>query len=185
MTDKTKVTLRKKELSTIIDADLAQQMWARENGHWVAIIEIRHKHHGEDVDTGKDVDLVIGEFEIVDDGILDGRATDHVRDIMRALHRNRKLAENGPTLPLPGDGEEPTVEGVLEARASLIDEDDAGPKIWDGTSMPNDEPEPPAPDDPAFEPHEYVDQVNTPGCGYAGCGQPSDSTIHQGAAVPS
>lgn len=137
MTDKTKVTLRKKELATIIDEDRAAQMYARKGGRWVAIIEIgpAERHEKTTGDGGKRVDLVIDEFEIVDDGILDGRAVDHVRDIMRALHRNRKLAEDGPTLPLPGDGEEPTVEGVLEARAGVLDTDEEGVKFWDGATV--------------------------------------------------
>lgn len=176
--NKTKVTVNAKELASIIDDDRAQQMYSRKGGRWVAIIELKHSERHEKVDGDRRVNLTVDQLELVDDGILDGRAVDHVRDIMAALHRNRKLSEDGPQLPIGQDGPEPTVSEVLAARGALVEDDERGPKLWDGESMPEDEDAgDPEPDDPAFEPHVYEAGPDD-SCGFHGCGQAYGADIH-------
>jgi hypothetical protein len=40
---------------------------------------------------------------------------DHLRNLARSFHYERKLTEDGPQLVTPGDGPEPTVKDVLAA----------------------------------------------------------------------
>lgn len=44
---------------------------------------------------------------------------DHLRNLARSFHYERKLTEDGPQLPVPGDGPEPTVNEVLAAGTAL------------------------------------------------------------------
>lgn len=183
----TKGNIRARKLgNTGITEDILTKIANAKGGHIVAIVELRADTIHEQVDgDDRTVDFLIDTIEAVVDGKLDGALVDHVRDIQRALHRNRMLAENGPQLPIDGDdADEPTVEGVLAARDALIETDEEGPKLWDGESMPpDDDTEEPTPDDPAYEPHQFVDGPDAL-CAYHGCGQPAGKTIHQEAPVP-
>lgn len=142
MTD-TKGNIRARKLgNTGITEDILKKIADAKGGHVLAIVELKADTIHEQVD-GDDrlVDFLIDTIEPVVDGQLDGRVVDHVREIQAALFRNRKLSENGPELPLAGDGPEPTVKDVLGHGQSLLDHDDDGnPVLWDGDTSDDREP---------------------------------------------
>lgn len=148
----TKGNIRAKKLgNTGITENILKRIADARGGHILAIVELKADMVHEKVD-GDDrlVDFLIDTLEPVVDGQLDGRIVEHVRTLQSALFRNRKLAENGPELPIDGsDGPEPTVEQVLGEGRALTDEDDQGPKLWDGS---DDEP---TPDDASYDPHQF------------------------------
>ena len=157
MTDTT-AQIRAKGLdSTGVTEQLAAKMYNNVGGHYLAIVDLRVAFHGEDDDGNKRVQLVIDQVEPVVDGKLNGALVDHVREINAALHRNRMLAENGPTLPLDGESTS-SVEEVLAAGPALIDHDDEGPKLSDA-----DDWEYPGPEgDKDTPPPRDVDTVDDP-----------------------
>lgn len=132
MTD-TNVKIRAKGCaSTGVTDDLATQMYANKGSRYMAIIELKVEETHEKADGDRKVDLIITELEPVVDGKLNGTLDEHVRTIQAALYRNRKLVEDGQTLPFDSQGDEPTVEGVIAAGRALVEEDEDGPKLWDG-----------------------------------------------------
>lgn len=83
----------------------------------VAVVEISSENRTENRDGDEKVKLVINTIEVAPEGM----AAEHVRELARSFHYERKLAEgnNDQTLPLPGDGPEPKVTEVLAAGRKL------------------------------------------------------------------
>lgn len=79
----------------------------------VAVVELTADARSENRDGEEKVQLSIGMIEIAPDGI----AAEHVRELMRSFHYERRLTEDGPTLQGESDGPEPKVADVLAAGA--------------------------------------------------------------------
>lgn len=118
---------------TGLTEELARKLFDNPGLHLMAIVELKPGTRHIKADGQHVVDLEINTIEPVVDGKLNGRLDEHVRTIQAALYRNRALMENGEQLPLePGD-DEPTVEGVLQAGAALVETNAEGvPVLWDG-----------------------------------------------------
>jgi hypothetical protein len=82
----------------------------------VAIIELRSESRGENLKGDETVNLAIQTLEVIPEDI---GAAEHVRELAKVAHYNRKVAEDGPKLPVPGDSVEPKFEDVLAAGAAL------------------------------------------------------------------
>lgn len=139
MTDTT-ATIRSKGLdSTGVTEALARSYSNTLGSHHVAIVEYKVDAVITDADGHRKVQLALTQVEPVIDGNLNGTLVEHVRDIQRALWRNRAQEEG--QLPLEGGDEpEPTVEGVLASGRALIEHDEDGePELWDGNTGQPDE----------------------------------------------
>lgn len=77
----------------------------------IAIVEITSEARTETKAGDEQVKLSIGMIEVAPD-----IAEDHVRELARSFHYERRLAEDGPTLT-EDDGPEPKVTDVLAAGA--------------------------------------------------------------------
>lgn len=117
MTDTTAEIRSKKAGNTGLTEEIAKKFADAESGHLLAIVEMKVVTVHKDVDSGdRKVDFVITGIEPVDP-----LAEDHVRSLQRAHFMNRKLHSEDQTLPIPGTAgdNEPTIEGVLSARAKF------------------------------------------------------------------
>lgn len=105
--------------TTGLNEDLARKLFDAGAGKYLmAVIELEVvQPHGPDVEGKRSVDLVITQVEPATDTKLD----EHLRDLTRALHANRKLHDENeqPTLDT-GDDIEPTVAGVMAAGAAQV-----------------------------------------------------------------
>jgi hypothetical protein len=83
----------------------------------VAVVEITAETRSENRKGDETVGLSIGTIEVAPDGM----AADHVRELARSFHYERKLADGtaDQTLPMPGDSPEPQVSEVLAAGKAL------------------------------------------------------------------
>ncbi|WKN47127.1 hypothetical protein [Nocardioides sp. Arc9.136] len=79
----------------------------------VAVVELTADARSENRDGEEKVQLSIGLIEVAPDGM----ASEHVRELMRSFHYERRLADDGPTLHGEGDSPEPKVADVLAAGA--------------------------------------------------------------------
>lgn len=133
---------------TGLTEDLAAQLYNGGRSHLIAIVELHPTREHNDRDTGtRTIDLTIQSIEPVVDGDLNGTLEDHVRDIVRALYRNRKLAEGSQELPFEDDGPEPKVQDILQQGSALLETgEDGEPALWNGDT--SDEAEQPTDDEP-------------------------------------
>jgi len=173
------------------------------------VAEVRSESRGENLKGDETVKLAIQNLEVIPE---DAGAADHVREIAKTAHYNRRVAEEGPDLEL--DGPAPKVKDVLANgdrykphpylastlstddnapcdvcgqhegapihadRAALVDpfeasESDAG----DGDETGEE----PDPDDPSYEPHEFIDDGDGT-C--VECNQTEDAAVHPAADEP-
>ena len=88
----------------------------------VAVVELTAEARSENKAGDEQVKLTIGTIEVAPNSLTE----DHLRDLARAFHYERKLAEDGPQLMEPGDGPEPKVADVLQLGRSVITPDDDG-----------------------------------------------------------
>lgn len=82
----------------------------------LAVVELRSESRGENLKGDETVHLAIQTLEVIPEDV---GAAEHVRELAKVAHYNRKLAEDGPKLPVPGDDIEPKVADVLAAGAAL------------------------------------------------------------------
>lgn len=82
-----------------------------------AVIELRSESRGENLKGDETVNLAIQTIEVIPEEV---GAAEHVREISKAAYRNRKFAEDGPTLPTDDSGSEPNVADVLAAGAKHV-----------------------------------------------------------------
>lgn len=128
MTDYT-ARIRAKGLdSTGVTEALAKQFYSSLGAHGLAIVEYRVEARRENADAGHSVDLILTQVEPSTVAFLD----DHLRELMRALYRNRALAEGQGILPGSDDG--PALQDVVRAGEATLVRDDAGnaDRVWDG-----------------------------------------------------
>ncbi|CAI9417249.1 hypothetical protein [Nocardioides sp. T2.26MG-1] len=97
-----------------IAPDLARTLHDQLGKTITAVVSLRSESRGEKLNGDETVSLAITDLVVIPD---DQGAAEHVREIAHVVTYNRKLAENGPTLPLDGDSPEPKVEDVLAAGA--------------------------------------------------------------------
>lgn len=116
MTDTTAKIAAKGCNNTGITEALAEQLHAQLGKKLVAVVELVSENRTESRDGKEKVGLSILTIEPAPNADTE----DHLRELARAFHFERKLAEDGPQLPVPGDGPEPKVADVLAAgRAHL------------------------------------------------------------------
>lgn len=131
MTDTTAQIKGKGLDSTGVTEEVARSYFDHLGSHHIAIVEYRVDSRSVDADGKQKVQLSLTQVEPVIDGDLNGRVVDVVRNIQRALWRNR-----GEDVPLEGiDGDnEPTVAEVQAAAEALVERDESGEVVglWDG-----------------------------------------------------
>lgn len=104
--------------ATGVTEDLARKMYDNLGGHYLAIVELHVDDRHESADGKRKVDLVLSQVEPSTDHALD----DHLRELTRALHYNRKLHSEDEDPHLEGfEDIEPKVADVLaHGKAALI-----------------------------------------------------------------
>ncbi len=100
----------------------------------IAIVRYSGNSLITDADGQQKVVLAIDSFEPVIDPNDDGAITDMIRNLEAALYRNRAQADGQATIDDELDGPAPTVNDVLTNGRALLEEDDEGPKLWDGNT---------------------------------------------------
>ncbi|MDN4173944.1 hypothetical protein QWY28_13365 [Nocardioides sp. SOB77] len=108
--------------STGITEDLAKRLHDNLGRKVVAVVELVSAGRAEKLDGSEKVSLSILTIEPAPNSATE----DHLRDLARAFHYERKLAEDGPQLLEPGDGPEPTVKDVLARGNTIVGTDDDG-----------------------------------------------------------
>ena len=196
-----------------ITEDLATTLHNQLGKTITAVVSLRSESRGEKLNGDETVNLAITDLVVIPDDL---GAAEHVREIAHVVKYNRKLAENGPTLPLEGESPEPKVEDVLAAGARhrphpylastlSTDDSDTGPvcdvcglletapihstqdPLPDPFAIPADDDvddqdgEEPDPDDPSYEPHDYIDDGQG-AC--VECDQAEDAAVHTDTPVP-
>jgi hypothetical protein len=139
---------------TGITEDLAATLHDNLGKTIVAVVEITAETRSENRKGDETVGLSIGTIEVAPDGM----AADHVRELARSFHYERRLAEDGPTLPTPGDDIEPKVADVLAAGKALaphtFEADPVEPNTCNVCGADDDAPLHGVLDDPFTEPDE-------------------------------
>lgn len=100
---------------TGITEELAEKLHAQLGRKVVAVVELVAETRTENRAGDEKVALSILTIEPAPNTATE----DHLRNLARAFHYERKLSEDGPQLIAPGDGPEPTVKDVLAAGAAL------------------------------------------------------------------
>lgn len=121
--------------STGVTEALAKQFYSTLGSHHLAVVEFRVEDRRETADGKHEVHLILTQVEPSTVGFLD----DHLREITRALYRNRALADG--QAPLPGTDDGRTLQDVVHAgEAAIVRDDDGDPAgVWDGdTDAPRD-----------------------------------------------
>jgi hypothetical protein len=185
--------------STGITEEIAQSLHNQLGKKLLCVVELVAETRTENRTGDEKVGLTILTIEPAPNGMT----ADHLRELARAFHYERKIGEEGPTLPMPGDSPEPTVEEVTKAGAQhrphrYVDTPDAtceecgltgGAPIHSeqaaladpfsidtGDDTDADDAEAADPDDPTYEAHEFIPDAD--GNCDDGCGQPADAPIH-------
>lgn len=96
---------------TGITEDLAERLHDQLGRKVVAVVELVAEARSENRKGDEKVALSILTIEPAPDSMTE----DHLRNLARAFHYERKLHEEGPQLIAPGDGPEPTVKEVIAA----------------------------------------------------------------------
>ena len=136
MTDTTAQIAAKGCSSTGITEDLAQSLHANLGKKVVAVVELVSEARSEKRDGKEKVVLSILTIEPAPNAATE----DHLRELARAFHYERKLAEDGPQLLEPGDGPAPSVKGVLEqAKGVLTSDDDGEPRLFTGDPLDDED----------------------------------------------
>jgi hypothetical protein len=82
----------------------------------MAVVELEYvMPHGPDKEGKRKIDLVISLLEPAPSQMTE----DHLRELTRSFHYERKLQTEGEELPLGQEGDEPTVEQVTTAGKAL------------------------------------------------------------------
>lgn len=95
---------------TGITEDLARTLHDQLGKTILAVVEIRSESRGENLKGDNTVKLAIQNIEVIPEDV---GAAEHIREIAKVVHTNRKRAQDGPQLNFEGDGPEPTVAQVL------------------------------------------------------------------------
>lgn len=123
--------LRAKGLdSTGVTEDLAKQYFSTLGSHHMAVVEFRVEDRKENADGKHTVDLILTQVEPSSAAFLD----DHLRELTRAMYRQRMTAEGTPLLPGTDDGRQ--LQDVVKAGEGVIVRDDSGNPdgVWDGNT---------------------------------------------------
>lgn len=137
MTDTTAQIRAKGLEATGITEELARKYFDNLGSHHMAIVELKVDSRTIDSDGHQKVHLVLTQVEPAESDTADR----HLRDLTKALFMNRRLHDEDyqPTLDNT-DANEPTVEQVTAAGENRLLERDADgePRLWDGTTDPDD-----------------------------------------------
>ncbi|WP_435744951.1 hypothetical protein [Nocardioides sp. SYSU DS0663] len=111
--------------NTGLTEDLAKRLHDQLGKTIVAVVELTAETRTENKAGDETVVLSINTIEVAPNSLTE----DHLRDLARAFHYERKLAEDGPQLLEPGDGPEPRVADVLQFGRSVITTDDGETRL--------------------------------------------------------
>lgn len=164
---------------TGVTEDVAKAMYAHMGGATLAIVELEHVERHDKSNGDHMVHLTIGTCE----PILTDRMESAVRDLQRALWRDRKRSE-GDSLDgtIPG----PSAEDAASEVGALIDRDQEGDPegVWDGDAdspAAGDKPSHPEPEFSDAEiTHTFLPGTTDPSkCAVDGCGKGARAKIHK------
>lgn len=99
--------------NTGLTEDIAKTLHDNLGKTIIAVVELTADARTENRDGDETVKLNIGMIEVAPEGM----AADHVRELARSFHYERRLAEDGPTITHELEGPEPKVAEVLAAGA--------------------------------------------------------------------
>lgn len=113
--------------ATGVTEEVAKAMYATLGGATMAIVELEHVRHSDDSKGDHQVELVIGLCEPA----LTDRMSDHLRELSRAMYKDRRTSEGEP-LPLDAPG--PSTDDVIDQGEALLDREPDGEVAgtWDG-----------------------------------------------------
>lgn len=175
---------------TGVTEDVARKMHAAVGSGkaWVGIVEIEPVRQINEGSGDHAVECTLGFVEVAEPG---SRAEDVLRELSRALYRDRRTAAG--ELPGTEAGGERSTEEVATAAEALVERDNEGTPTgtWDG-SMDDEPSEPAEPGeehepqlagegaaDPAYEPHVYLPgTTDADMCAMSNCGMPAESPVH-------
>lgn len=156
--------------ATGITEDLAKKLHDQLGRKVVAVVELVSEDRSEKRNGKEKVTLSILTIEPAPNAATE----DHLRELARAFHYERKLSEDGPQLMEPGDGPAPSVSDVLQHGKGVLTVDDDGEARLFGD---NDDLDAfPEPDDSALEPHTFLEGSIDDIC--AECEEPRADAIH-------
>lgn len=132
MTDKSDYTakIRAKGLSsTGVTEDLAKTFYHQLGSHHLFIVEGRVDRRTENGDGTHTSELILTQVEPSTAAFVD----DHLRELMRAMYRNRALAEGAIPETMDGPDVRDVVKGSGEA---IMERDEQGnpDRLWDGNT---------------------------------------------------
>ena len=166
------------------------------------VAEIRSESRGENLKGDETVKLAIQTLEVIPE---DAGAADHVREIAKTAHYNRMVAQEGPDLELDGPAPKvadvlaagqrfqphPYLASTLStddnATCDVCGQHEGAAVHADRTALADpfatahdededeDDGEPANPEDPAYDPHDYIDDGNDT-C--IECNQPETAAVH-------
>lgn len=121
MTDYTASIRRKGLDSTGVTEEVARKLYGNRGGYVMAIVELKVEQTHDDAEGNHGVDLTIQQCEPA----MDAKLEEHLRDLTRAQHNQRKLHDetHQPTLG-SADEIEPTVADVMRDGRHLASVDD-------------------------------------------------------------
>lgn len=136
MTDTTAQIAAKGCASTGITEQLAEQLHNQLGRKVVAVVELVSEARSERRDGKEKVSLSILTIEPAPTP----ETEDHLRELARAFHYERKLTEDGPQLLGPDDGPEPKVSDVLtRGKGVLGTSDDGEPRLITDDDLDGDD----------------------------------------------
>lgn len=135
MTDTTAKIASKGCSSTGITEDLAEKLHNQLGKKLVAIVELVSEARSEKRDGRESVTLSILTVEPAPNSVTE----DHLRELARAFHYERKLGEDGPQLMDPDDGPAPRVADVIQhGKGVLTHDDDGEPRLLTDDDLDDD-----------------------------------------------
>lgn len=121
--------------NTGLTEDLAKGLHDQLGKTIVAVVELTAETRTANKAGEETVVLSINTIEVAPNSLTE----DHLRDLARAFHYERKLAEDGPQLLEPGDGPEPRVADVLQfGRGVITTTDDGDTRLLTNDVDPDD-----------------------------------------------
>lgn len=115
--------------STGVTEELAKQLYHQLGSHHLMVVEARVADRRENADGGHEVQLVLTQVEPSTAAFVD----DHLRELMRAMYRNRALADGA--IPETMDG--PELQDVVRGSGEAVlqrGEDGEVENLWDGNT---------------------------------------------------
>ncbi len=125
----TKIQIKSKAISTIVDSELSARLFHNKGTRVMAIVELVSDTTHENQAGDRGVDLLLDNIELCTaDGKTGDVADEHVRTLMAAFYRNRMLAQgNDEQLPIDElDGPTPALKDVVAQGNGLVEKDTDG-----------------------------------------------------------